>query len=77
MYPVTAWTRDCTDSLLVSGIDPCSLRMRGNPEHPVTSSFTCAKIKRRGGGANQLVAAEIIDMGDCAAFYSRHVHLEN
>jgi len=30
-----------------------------------------------GGGVNQLVAAEITDMGDCAAFYSQHVRLEN
>jgi anaerobic selenocysteine-containing dehydrogenase len=47
---VTACTLDCPDacSLLVSGAGPCSLRIRGNPEHPVTAGFTCAKIKRLG-----------------------------
>lgn len=59
MELVTAWTRNCTDacSLLVSGTHPEAQRFRGNPEHPITASFTCAKIKRLGGGANQPVAA--------------------
>jgi len=50
MDRVTACTLDCPDacSLLVSGTHPEALRIRGNPEHPVTAGFTCAKIKRLG-----------------------------
>jgi anaerobic selenocysteine-containing dehydrogenase len=50
MDRVTACTLDCPDacSLLVSGAYPEALRIRGNPEHPVTAGFTCAKIKRLG-----------------------------
>jgi anaerobic selenocysteine-containing dehydrogenase len=50
MDRVTACTLDCPDacSLLVSGTDPEALRIRGNPEHPVTAGFTCARIRRLG-----------------------------
>jgi anaerobic selenocysteine-containing dehydrogenase len=50
MDRVTACTLDCPDtcSLLVSGTHPQALRIRGNPEHPVTAGFTCAKIRRLG-----------------------------
>jgi anaerobic selenocysteine-containing dehydrogenase len=50
MNRVTACTLDCPDacSLLVSGTRPEALRIRGNPEHPVTAGFTCAKIRRLG-----------------------------
>ncbi|HYA01566.1 MAG TPA: molybdopterin oxidoreductase, partial [Syntrophobacteria bacterium] len=50
MGRITACTLDCPDacSLLVSGTHPEALRIRGNPEHPVTAGFTCAKIKRLG-----------------------------
>ena len=50
MDRVTACTLDCPDacSLLVSGTHPEDLRIRGNPDHPVTAGFTCAKVKRLG-----------------------------
>jgi len=43
----TACTMDCPDacSLLVDGDRNGSLRIRGNPDHPFTQGFTCAKIK--------------------------------
>jgi anaerobic selenocysteine-containing dehydrogenase len=50
MDRITACTLDCPDacSLLVSGAHPEALRIRGNPEHPVTAGFTCAKVKHLG-----------------------------
>jgi len=45
---VTACTMDCPDacSLLVEKDLQGMLRIRGNPDHPFTRGFTCAKIKR-------------------------------
>ncbi|MDD2390116.1 MAG: molybdopterin-dependent oxidoreductase [Desulfobacterales bacterium] len=50
MTDVTACTLDCPDccSLLVS-VDPSGdIHIRGNPEHPFTAGFTCAKIRHFG-----------------------------
>lgn len=43
----TACTMDCPDacSLLVDRDRNGALRIRGNPDHPFTQGFTCAKIK--------------------------------
>ncbi|MBW1982798.1 MAG: molybdopterin-dependent oxidoreductase [Deltaproteobacteria bacterium] len=48
METVTACTLDCPDScsLLVRRSSTGALHIRGNPRHPVTAGFTCAKIKR-------------------------------
>ena len=44
---VTACTMDCPDacSLVVAQADDGSVKVKGNPENPFTSGFTCAKIK--------------------------------
>ena len=48
MKTVTACTMDCPDacSLVVSVDDGAKIRLRGNPDHPVTAGFTCKKIRR-------------------------------
>jgi len=48
MPDITACTMDCPDacSLIVDRDRNGVLRIRGNPEHPFTRGFTCAKIKR-------------------------------
>ncbi|MBW1842042.1 MAG: molybdopterin-dependent oxidoreductase, partial [Deltaproteobacteria bacterium] len=48
MEIITACTLDCPDccSLLVRVEDSGDIRIKGNPKHPVTAGFTCAKIKR-------------------------------
>ena len=45
---ITACTMDCPDtcSLIVSSAGEGPVRIRGNPAHPFTSGFTCAKIKQ-------------------------------
>ncbi len=44
---ITACTMDCPDacSLMVSFADDGRMILKGNPEHPVTAGFTCAKVK--------------------------------
>jgi anaerobic selenocysteine-containing dehydrogenase len=48
MEIVTACTLDCPDgcSLLVETSADGTIRVKGNPDHPVTAGFTCAKIRR-------------------------------
>jgi anaerobic selenocysteine-containing dehydrogenase len=48
MEIVSACTLDCPDgcSLLVEILADGTLRIKGNPNHPVTAGFTCAKIRR-------------------------------
>jgi anaerobic selenocysteine-containing dehydrogenase len=48
MEIVTACTLDCPDScsLLVETFADGTIRVKGNPNHPVTAGFTCAKIRR-------------------------------
>ena len=48
MEILTACTLDCPDacSLLVKILAHGAIRIRGNPNHPVTKGFTCAKIRR-------------------------------
>ncbi|MCG6917220.1 MAG: molybdopterin-dependent oxidoreductase [Deltaproteobacteria bacterium] len=48
MEILTACTLDCPDgcSLLVETLGQGTVRIRGNPNHPVTAGFTCAKIRR-------------------------------
>ncbi len=48
MNVVTACTLDCPDgcSLVVRALSDGTIRVKGNPNHPVTSGFTCAKIRR-------------------------------
>ena len=50
MEILTACTLDCPDacSLLVKILAHGAIRIRGNPNHPVTKGFTCAKIRRFG-----------------------------
>jgi anaerobic selenocysteine-containing dehydrogenase len=47
MSEITACTMDCPDacSLIISSDDNGSAILKGNPEHPITAGFTCAKIK--------------------------------
>jgi anaerobic selenocysteine-containing dehydrogenase len=44
---ITACTMDCPDacSLIVSSAEDGRTILKGNPEHPVTAGFTCARIK--------------------------------
>ncbi len=94
MKTLTACTLDCPDacSLMVETDNTGVIRILGNPDHPVTSGFTCAKIKRFGKRlrspnritrpllkkeGHQLIEATLTDMGDCAPFYQRYVRLEN
>jgi anaerobic selenocysteine-containing dehydrogenase len=48
MKTVTACTMDCPDtcSLVVSIDNGKPVRLRGNPDHPVTAGFTCKKIRK-------------------------------
>ena len=50
MKDITACTMDCPDacSIVVSSDSGGSISMRGNPDHPVTSGFTCRKIRNHG-----------------------------
>lgn len=50
MEILTACTLDCPDacSLLVEILADGDIRIKGNPNHPVTKGFTCAKIRRFG-----------------------------
>jgi anaerobic selenocysteine-containing dehydrogenase len=59
MSEITACTMDCPDacSLTVSADDGSSVVLRGNPEHPFTAGFTCAKIR---GHIRRLQSAERI-----------------
>jgi anaerobic selenocysteine-containing dehydrogenase len=45
---VTACTMDCPDacSLMVSSDESGIIGVRGNPDHPITAGFTCAKIRK-------------------------------
>jgi anaerobic selenocysteine-containing dehydrogenase len=47
MKGITACTMDCPDacSLVVTRADDGSVKVKGNPDNPFTSGFTCAKIK--------------------------------
>ncbi len=45
--------------------------------HPEAVIYRRGDWMKMGGGANQLIAAELTDMGDCAAFYNQCVRLEN
>ncbi|MGD9181440.1 MAG: molybdopterin-dependent oxidoreductase, partial [Desulfobacterales bacterium] len=47
MKETTACTMDCPDacSLVVTRADDGSVKVKGNPDNPFTSGFTCAKIK--------------------------------
>ena len=45
--------------------------------HPEAVIYRRGDWMKFGGGANQLVAAELTDMGNCAAYYSQCVRLEN
>ncbi len=48
MEKITACTLDCHDacSLLIKINKRGELRIRGNPQHPITRGFTCRKIKK-------------------------------
>ena len=48
MRTITACTLDCPDacSLVVETGDDGQIKIKGNPEHPYTRGFTCAKIRR-------------------------------
>jgi anaerobic selenocysteine-containing dehydrogenase len=50
MEIVTACTLDCPDacSLLVKVVADGTIRVKGNPNHPITAGFTCRKIRRFG-----------------------------
>jgi len=47
MNKITACTMDCPDacSLIISSDDDSRINLKGNPEHPITAGFTCAKIR--------------------------------
>lgn len=48
MAPITACNRDCMDacSLVVDRREDGRLKINGNPAHPHTAGFNCAKIKK-------------------------------
>ena len=45
--------------------------------HPEVVIYRRGDWMRLGGGANQIIAAELTDMGNGAAYYSQYVRLEN
>ena len=45
--------------------------------HPEAVIYRRGDWMRLGGGVNQIIAAELTDMGDGAAYYSQYVRLEN
>ena len=59
MRTITACNLDCSDgcSLIVNAGRSGKIKIRGNPDHPITQGFTCAKIHRYPGmllGPNRL-----------------------
>ena len=56
---ITACTMDCPDtcSLIISSNDDGGISLAGNPEHPFTAGFTCARIK---GHIKRLASADRI-----------------
>jgi len=66
------------DVFLVSPLGRLMVRVEyARDLHPEAVLYRRGDWMSLGGGANQLVAGEITDMGECAAFYSQHVRLEN
>ncbi|MGD8686798.1 MAG: molybdopterin-dependent oxidoreductase [Syntrophobacterales bacterium] len=63
---------------MVSPLGRLKVRVeRSQDLHPEAVIYRRGDWMKFGGGANQLVAAELTDMGNCAAYYSQCVRLEN
>ena len=63
---------------MVSPLGRLKVRVEHSEElHPEAVIYRRGDWMKFGGGANQLVAAELTDMGNCAAYYSQCVRLEN
>ncbi len=89
MEIVTACTMDCPDacSIVLSQDGARSVRLRGNPAHPITAGLICAKIKkhvRRIESSDRITTPLLRKNGDfqpipweealgrCAAAFDRH-----
>ena len=63
---------------MVSPLGRLKVRVEHSEDlHPEAVIYRRGDWMKFGGGANQLVAAELTDMGNCAAYYSQCVRLEN
>jgi anaerobic selenocysteine-containing dehydrogenase len=66
------------DLYMVSPLGRLKVRVEHSQDlHPEAVIYRRGDWMKFGGGANQLVAAELTDMGDGAAYYSQCVRLEN
>jgi anaerobic selenocysteine-containing dehydrogenase len=86
--PPTVWiSPDCTrlrqlnlleDVYLVSPLGRLKVTVEVSPGlHPEVVIYRRGDWMKLGGGANQLVAAELTDIGNGAPFYQQYVQLEN
>jgi hypothetical protein len=66
------------DVFLVSPLGKMLVRVELEPDiHPGVVIYRRGDWMKFGGGANRLIASRITDLGECSAFYSQHVRLEN
>jgi hypothetical protein len=66
------------DIYLVSALGRLKIRLKELPGlHPEAVLYRRGDWMKRGGGANQLIAARLTDMGNGAPFYDQYVKLEN
>lgn len=63
---------------LVSPLGRLKVRVEVTPGlHPEVALYRRGDWMKLGGGANQLIAAELTDIGNGAPFYQQYVRLEN
>jgi anaerobic selenocysteine-containing dehydrogenase len=66
------------DVFVVSPLGRLKVRLEQSKDlHPEVVIYRRADWMKLGGGANQLIGPNLTDMGDCAAYYSQYVRLEN
>jgi anaerobic selenocysteine-containing dehydrogenase len=86
--PPTVWVApDCPclghldlreDVFLVSPLGRLKVKVEVTPGlHPTVVIYRRGDWMKLGGGANQLIAAELTDMGNGASYYQQYVSLEN
>ena len=70
--------RDDRKTYLVSPLGRLQVKVQTDPRlHPDVVVYRRGDWIQCGGGANQLIASRVTDLGEGAAFYSQYVRLEN
>lgn len=70
--------RDDRKTYLVSPLGRLRVKVQTDPRlHPDVVVYRRGDWIQCGGGANQLIASRVTDLGEGAAFYSQYVRLEN